>query len=373
MRIGFDITPVTATRTGVGNYCYFLLKHLIATAPDCTFLGFSSGSARVALGPLKSSVAHRRIALPTRVLYAIWNTFGAPAVDTFLGGVDVYHATNYFVPPTRTARRVVTIHDLTFVSAPELCSPKIRGVFSKQIRRFAREADAVIACSESTKSDIVRLLEIAPEKVTVVYEAVDEEIAPMDPGDAARRIEEEYGIRGPFVLFVSTLEPRKNVPVLLRAFARAARDLPHKLVLVGGVGWNAGPIFATIRELNLSDRVVHTGFVSSLGALSALYSGAAAFVFPTLYEGFGLSILEAMTCGCPVIASNSSSVPEVAGDAALLRDANDVEGIAAALRSVIDDARLRESLIARGHEQARKFSWDRCAKTTLEIYRRLVS
>ena len=371
MRIGIDISPITAGRTGVGQYCFYLLKNLLALATDCEFAGFSSGSARLDLGPLATQIRHRHIPLPTRVLYALWTALGRPKVDTFLGGVDVYHATNYFLPPTRAARRVVTVHDLAFLRVPELCSPKIRGIFSKRIRGFIRDADAVIACSEATRADAIELLDADPSKVTTVYEAVDEVFTPMDREAAAAYVAQHYGIRQPYLLFVSTLEPRKNVPTLLRAFAQLKNDIPHTLVLAGGVGWNAEPIFQTLAELNLSSRVAQTGFVRSHAELPAFYSAADAFVFPTLYEGFGLSVLEAMTCGCPVVTSNNSSIPEVTGGAALCVDALDADGLANAVRRLLEDAPLRESMITRGREQAQRFSWKKCAQQTLAIYRQL--
>ena len=371
MRIGIDISPLTATRTGVGNYCYYLLKHMIAIGTDCEFAGFSSGRSRIELGPCAGKLSHLHVPLPTRALYAIWSVLGAPKVDTLLGGVDVLHATNYFMPPAKRARRVVSFYDLAFLIAPELCSPKIRGIFSKQVRRFAREADAIVACSESTKADIVRLLDVDPAKIAVAYGAVDEDFAPMDADAAEHLVGERLGVYGPYLLFVGTLEPRKNVPTLLRAFARLAKEIPHKLILAGGQGWNAGEILETIEALGLSGRVVRAGYVQTQGELGALYSAADAFVFPSLYEGFGLPVVEAMKCGCPVVTSDNSSMPEVGGSAAVYCDAQDAEGLASAIRGVLEDTALRENLAASGLERAKRFSWQACAETTLGVYRKV--
>jgi glycosyltransferase involved in cell wall biosynthesis len=316
-------------------------------------------------------MTHRHVPFPTRGVYALWTAFGHPKVDSLLGGVEVYHATNYFLPPTRSARRVLSVHDVAFLAVPDLTSPKITGIFSRSIRRFAHEADAVLTCSESTKSDLVRFLEVEPAKIRVTPYAVDEDFTPMEPEAAAAHLAKAYGIHGPFLLFVSTLEPRKNVPVLLQAFGRLVRELPHQLVLVGAIGWRADAVFETLKRLELSDRVVHVGYVKSHAELPAFYCAADAFVFPTLYEGFGFPILEAMRCGCPVITCRNSSVPEVAGEAALYVDAEDVEGIAASVRRTLEDKALREMLVARGREQAQRFSWDRCAEMTLAVYRDL--
>jgi glycosyltransferase involved in cell wall biosynthesis len=316
-------------------------------------------------------MTHRHVPFPTRGVYALWRVFGHPKVDSFLGGVEVYHATNYFLPPTKSARRVLSVHDVAFLAVPDLTSPKVTGIFSRNIRRFVHEADAVLTGSESTKSDLVRFLEVDPAKIRVTPYAVDEDFVPMAPDAAAAYLAKTYGIHGPFLLFVSTLEPRKNVPVLLQAFSRLVRELPHRLVLVGAIGWRADAVFETLKRLRLSDRVVHVGYVKSHAELPAFYCAADALVFPTLYEGFGFPILEAMRCGCPVITCRNSSVPEVAGEAALYVDAEDVDGIADSVRRVLKDKGLREMLVARGREQAQRFSWDRCAEMTLAVYRDL--
>lgn len=373
MRIALDVSPITPTRTGVGNYCYYLLKHLLAVAPEDQFLGFSSGSSPVDLGAMAGRVYHRHIPLPTRVVYQLWKYAAWPKPDTWLGGADVYHATNYYLPPAHSARRVVTIHDLAFMSVPELCSPKISGLFARNAGRFVREADAVIACSESTKRDILRHFDADPARVSVVYEAVDEDFRAMARDDARRIVAERYGLAGPYLLCVGTLEPRKNLPILLKAFARIAKDIPHTLVLAGGMGWNTEEIFATLDALPLGDRVRRTGFVRTHGDLSALYSAADAFIFPTRYEGFGLPLLEAMTCGCPVVAANNSSLPEVAGHAALWCETDDVHAFGEAMITAVTDTGVRRRLVEAGYGRVAEFSWRTCAMETHAIYRSVLS
>ena len=355
----------------MGNYCYCQLKHLLRVAGACEFVGFASGLRPLELGELAGMLAYRAVPVPTRVLYRIWSLLGGPKVDVLLGGADVYHATNYFLPPTRLARRVVTIYDLSFLTMPEHSSPKITHVFAEGVRRFAREADAVLTCSQATKSDVVRLLGVSPDRVEVAYGAVDEACVPMAREAASERVAVRFGVRRPFILFVSTLEPRKNVPALVRAFGRLAREIPHDLVLAGPKGWCADRIFGTIEELHLADRVILTGFIPERADLVSLYSAADLFAFPSFYEGFGLPVLEAMTCGCPVVTADNSSLPEVAGEAAVLVDAGDVPGIAEAMRRVLDDDALRQAMVARGFEQARRFSWEACARTTLGVYMEL--
>jgi glycosyltransferase involved in cell wall biosynthesis len=322
------------------------------------------------LGPLASRITCRHLPIPARAMYMIWNGLRFPAVETLLGGMDVYHATNYFLPPSRRARRILSIYDLAFLVQPEWSSPKIVGPFSRSVRRFAHEADLLLAASESTRNDIVKLLDVPEDKVRVIYGAANPSLKPVPRDEAQRVVAERFGIRDPYVLFAGTIEPRKNVLGLIRAFRALTKSLPHQLVLAGTVGWNAESTLSAIRDPGLAGKVVLTGFVS-FDELSALYSAADVFVFPSFYEGFGLPVLEAMTCGCPVIASNASSLPEVGGDAAMYFDPSDVEGISDAIARVVSDADLRSSMIAAGHDQANRFSWRSCAEATLSAYREL--
>jgi glycosyltransferase involved in cell wall biosynthesis len=261
----------------------------------------------------------------------------------------------------------LTVHDLAFLVHPELANRRVVGPFAAHLPRYVRDADAIMAYSEATKSDLVRLLEADPAKIAVAPMAVDDAFTPVPREEARRRVREEYGLEGPFVLFVSTLEPRKNVPGLLRAFASAAPAIQHKLVLIGAVGWDAAPIFDTIAALGMEERIVRPGFVPHL-TLPIFYGAADAFVFPTFYEGFGLPLLEALLCGCPVIAANNSAVPEVLGDAGILLDARDEAGFAEALVEVVESEDRRNALVQKGYEQAARFSWRRCAERTREVY-----
>ncbi|NUM54003.1 MAG: glycosyltransferase family 4 protein [Candidatus Hydrogenedentes bacterium] len=387
MRVGFDIGPITHARSGVGNYCLHLLKALLEIEGlDVT--GFAAQARSLDLKAIGRRLPHRRLPIPTRAMYKVWSTFGAPSVDSLLGGVDLYHATNYFLPPVRRAKRVLTIHDITFKKHPELCSPKIVGPFSSRVEGFAREADAVIADSESTRQDIINLLGIPQERVHTVLLATDASMKPV-PIEIARK---PYGLNDPYILFVGTIEPRKNVHGLMKAFLRIMDEFPHTLVLVGSYGWYDKDAYESVVELAMDadtvwpasaqavaespdswlslmhSRIKHLEYVDQKD-LPSLYSAADAFVFPSSYEGFGLPILEAMACGCPVITADNSSLPEVAGDAAEYCDANDVDSIANAMRRVLSDPLLREQMRQRGFAQAAKFSWEKTAEKTAAIYR----
>ena len=372
MHIGFDVAPITRTRTGVGNYCFYLLKHLLSLAGNGSFTGFSAGRSRVDLGELGDRLPFRRIPIPARVLYALWDRSLFPPMDRLLRGLDVYHATNYFLPPAGRAKRALTIHDLAHLAVPEVCDHRIVKPFAAGLRRFASAADALLVYSESTKRDIVDYFDIDPKRITVTPMAVDDAFVVMPRDEAVERLAVRHGITGPILLFVSTLEPRKNVMGLVRAFALLQHEIPHRLVLVGGVGRNSDEVFSEIEILGISGRVVHVGFVSHL-ELPAFYCAADAFVFPTHYEGFGIPLLEALVCGCPVVTSDNSSVPEVTGGAALCVDSNDIESFADAVRTVLNDSDLRDSMVAKGKAHAQTYSWRRCAEQTYAVYESLAS
>lgn len=372
MRIGIDIGPLTPRRTGVGNYCYYLLKQLCEIDSSDSFHGLATGRQPIVLDELEGRVSCRHIPIPTRAVYKSWEWTGWPKADTLLDGVDIFHATNYVLGPVASAKTVVTVHDLAFLIDEDWCSPKIVGPFASGVGKHCHRADAVMAYSESTKRDLVRLLDVDPEKIHVAPMAVDEAFTPVPRDEALAHVHERCGFDGPFFLFVSTLEPRKNVEGLIRIFNSIAGDLPHKLLMIGGVGWRAEPILRAIEASPYRDRIIRPGFVPHMD-LPAFFSAADALLFPTHYEGFGLPLLEALTCGCPVVAGDNSSVPEVTGDAALLCDEHDEEAFANLVRTLVSDAATRGQCIARGFEHAKKFSWRSCAETTLGVYRSIVS
>lgn len=373
MRIGFDMGPIARRRTGVGNYCLSLLRHLLLRATsDVSICGLSASLRPPALDELPPGLSCRRLPFPTRLMYLIWNGLRAPTADGLLGGVDVYHATNYFLPPVKRARTILTIYDLAFVKTPELCSPRVVGPFSGAIRRFVEEADLVVAATESTKQDLVDLLGATPEKVRVIYGAAGEGVKAVDKEEAVARLSRRYGLDDPFFLCVGTLEPRKNVAGAVRSFRRMASTLPHRFVLLGGLGWNTEEILRELANPATANRILRPGAVPDED-LGLFYSAAEALVFPSFHEGFGLPALEAMACGCPVITSNTSSLPEVCGEAALYCPPADEQGLADAMLRVASDRDLRSRMIDNGYAQADRFSWSRCAQQTLDTYREVAA
>jgi glycosyltransferase involved in cell wall biosynthesis len=237
--------------------------------------------------------------------------------------------------------------------------------------RFLRAADAVIAVSECTKRDAIRFYRIPEEKITVIYEGVNPRFRPASP-EAIAAVRARYGLPERFILYVGTIEPRKNLTTLLEAFHHLLATYDLRLVIVGKKGWLYERFFRRLRELGLENRVLFTGYVPDED-LPAIYSAADLFVFPSLYEGFGLPVLEAMACGTPVICSNTSSLPEVAGDAALLVDPTDARALTGAMEQVLTNERLWATLRAKGMERARGFTWEKAAYRTWEVYQQVIS
>lgn len=281
--------------------------------------------------------------------------------------LDVLHGPVNIAPLLTPCATVVTVHDLAYLRLPDRLPTGRRRYFATLTRASVWRASRVLAVSESTKWDIVELLGVPPERIAVTPLAADTSFRPVT-GEALEVFLAEHGIVRPFVLSVGTLEPRKNLPTLLRAFARIAGEVPHDLVLAGPEGWMTDEIHDTRRRLNLGDRLRFTGYVEA-EVLPAWYSAADLFVYPSLYEGFGLPPLEAMACGTPVITSDVSSLPEVVGDAALTVPPTDETALAAAMHRVLGHPALRADLRSRGLERARRFSWERTAALTLAAYR----
>jgi glycosyltransferase involved in cell wall biosynthesis len=285
--------------------------------------------------------------------------------------VDIFHSPDFILPPVRRAKTLVTVHDLSFIRVPECADPNLRAYLNKVVPRSVDRADLILADSQNTKDDLVELLSAESDRIEVVYPGVEERFRPIEHQALLEGVRRRYNLPPRFVLGLGTLQPRKNFITLIEAFADlrfAICDL--HLVIVGGKGWLYEGIFATVERLGLEDKVVFPGFVAD-EALPALYNLADLFVFPSLYEGFGLPPLEAMACGTPVVTSNSSSLPEVVGEAGLMVEATDIETLTEAMRRVLEDSALRARMIAKGLEQARKFTWEKAAAKLLSLYETL--
>jgi glycosyltransferase involved in cell wall biosynthesis len=302
-----------------------------------------------------------------RTLYPRWDLLGRPALPASLRSAEIVHATNpAAIPPVAGGQRlVVTVHDLAFLHFPNLYPRVWRVLYRLGLHAAVRRADAILTPSRNTAEDLLGLTRVDPGKLHVTPLAASLPAGPLDPGEVLARLK----VRAPYVLFVGTLEPRKNLVRLVRAYRRvAAAGFPHALVLAGPMGWHHE---ALMRELALRGpgEIVMTGALSP-EELDSLYRAADVFAYPSLYEGFGLPVVEAMGRGVPTVASTTSAVPEVVGDAALGVNPRSVREIARAIEEILADVGLAEKLAARGRARAERFSWDETARLTLEAYDR---
>ncbi len=282
------------------------------------------------------------------------------STEMFLHSPDALFVSAHVVPLVHP-RTVVTVHDLGYLYFPQAHPLLARLYLDFSTRWNARVAAYVIADSQATQDDLVRHYGTSPAKITVAYPGRDENLRRVDDPSAIEAVKRRYNITGDYLLYIGTLQPRKNLVRLVQAFFNCQLSIVNgQLVLAGSKGWMHDEVFAEVKRLGLESRVLFPGRVAEEDK-AALLSGATASLFPSLYEGFGLPVVEAMQCSTPVICSNTSSLPEVAGDAALLVDPLDVDALAQAMVRLLDDAGVRRTLIERGYAQARKFSWMDCA------------
>lgn len=309
--------------------------------------------------------------LARRLLTAGWYRLRLPFPATwFSNGGDLYHASDFVLPPVGRARSLLTVHDLSFLTVPECAETRLRAFLSRVVPRSVNKADHVLADSHSTKRDLIQRLNVPADKITVIYPGVEARFRPSQDPASLNAVRVRYGLQDtPFVLGVGTIEPRKNWPALIWAWAslRKTAGIPHKLVVAGRDGWLYEGTYQAAAASGLEDDIVFTGFVPDQD-LPALYSAADLFVFPSRYEGFGIPVLEALACGTPVVCANNSSLPEAAGDSALLITADDVEGLSTAMLRLIEDEELRASLRNRGLRHASRFSWSVAAVKLLATY-----
>ncbi len=375
MQIAIDYTPAVAQVAGIGRYARDLVAALAQVDGGNHYTLFSAcdiapGNPVVQALPLAGNVDLRVVPLGERWLTRVWHRLRLPLpAEVLTGPAQIFHALDFALPPTRM-RRVVTIHDLAFLTHPQYALPKLASFLGRVVPRAARAADAIITVSEHTRRVLLRRLpELRPERVFTVPLGVSAHFAPCTDLARQQALAARLGLVAPFALSVGTLEPRKNYPTLIRAFAEARRmpGGPRQLVIAGRRGWRAESIFAAVEASGLRENIIFADGLSDAD-LVALYSMARVVAQVSHTEGFGLPVLEAMACGTPVIASDGGALPEVAGDAALLVPAADAHAIAQALHLVATDPILYERLRSRGLERASHFTWHAAAQKTLAVY-----
>jgi glycosyltransferase involved in cell wall biosynthesis len=366
MRIGIDSRLPFYQIGGISQYVLQLLPALAALDIDNEYLVFKSRKDRRDFRPDgAANFESRTLWTPCHHRLERW-TLGAEILPHAL---DILHSPDFIPPSFGATRRIVTVHDLNFLHFPEFVTKESRNYYSKQIEWAVHTADHIAADSHHTRNDLIELLNVPDSKITTIHLAANPLFRHRPSKGSVDRTLEDLKLSPGYVLFVGTLSPRKNVEALVYAYNRllneAGFDLP--LVLTGGRGWLDAKIFQTINRLGLDTQVRHLEGISDQ-RLAHLYHGAGLLVLPSLYEGFGLPPLEAMHCGCPVIVSNRASLPEVVGDAGLLIDPEDIDGMATAILNVLTDSELRDTMIRKGFNQAREFSWEKTAEETHRIY-----
>jgi glycosyltransferase involved in cell wall biosynthesis len=365
MLIGLEASALYGCKSGVGYYTENLLSNVMKLAPEHNYILFSNRDMKADWNRLGSEVVYDRHLFRVR---AAWMQANLPRALREVRP-DICHFTNYLAPLAGGCPYVVTIYDMTLFLTPRFHDFKKIALDRTLIPHVARRASAIITVSNSARDDIVRLLRVPREKVRVITGAVSSDFRPVRDEAQKEAVRARYGLADvPYILYVGTIEPRKNIARLIQAFGRLKQQgLPHKLAIVGQPGWHCAPIYAEVERLGLTQDVLFTGYVP-FEDLPVLYSAAESMAFPSLYEGFGLPVVEAMACGAPVVTSRSSSLMEVAGDAALLVEPRSVTEMADALERLHRQPDLREELSLRGVERAASFTWDRSARAALELY-----
>lgn len=389
MKIAIDALPFMTPKTGVGYYTYNLISEFLKIAPQNHYYLCDVLIGRIIYNMYRiedissfnyfSDYFSNISKLPFPLNGLIWfllSQYAKAAGKTTkikVEDADIFFGTNFRGVFKKTLRNVITIHDMAHEYYPEAMSKRIY-IYLKRLQQSAEKADLIIADSENTKKDILKFLGVSEKKVKVIYPGVDTIFRPINDTDVLDSVKKKYNLYERFILYLGAIQPRKNITTLIRAYNMLCKEhnFKHRLVIAGGVGWKNKDIRYLVEELGLQDKIIFTRYVPE-NDLPVIYNLADVFVFPSLYEGFGLPVLEAMACGTPVVTSNVSSLPEVAGDAVLLINPHSVEELADSIKRIISDEDLRKRNIAKGLEQAKLFTWEKCARETLEAFSQVLS
>ena len=375
--IGIDYTSAVHQTAGIGRYTFEMVKALADLTGSDDGWAYRLFVANAIQADLLQKLPGKNFSWqPTRLserwLARFWFRLRLPLpIELWTGGLDLFHAPDFFLPPVKAkTRTIVTVHDLSFVREPDSVMPGMARQLNTWVPRSVARADHVVAVSEATRQDLIELYQTPPEKISTLHHGVTENFKPVTEAAELQAVRQKYGLSSdPFILSLSTIQPRKNYQRLIQAFAELAPSL--SLAIGGSKGWRYDAVFEEVAKQGLTDRVHFLGFVAEAD-LPALYSAASLFVYPSLYEGFGLPILEAMACGAPVVASNQSSLPEVVGSAGLLVNPYDVAALTETMAKVLAEPTLQQQLSTAGQAQIKKFSWAGMAKQLLDLYRKVL-
>ena len=372
MRIGIDATALPEQPVGAGNYIIQLVTAFAKMDLDFEFLVFAQKGKRELFDfPTNENLRWEIVSDMSPMNRLFWEQTTFPGL-VHRSDVDLLHSLHYTQPVRLGCPSVVTIHDMTFFLFPDLHTRAKRLFFPFAIRSSVRRADALVAISESTRQDSIRLLGVSPQKIFTTQLGITGEFREAKEKDLLINIREKYDLPDLFILFVGLVEPRKNIPFLIRAFkALVVEGIKHKLVIAGRFGWMYQEVFNQIEELGLKDRVQFTGYLPQ-DDLPMVYNLASLFVYPTKYEGFGFPALEAMACGTPVITTAISSLPEIVGDAGILVPPGDEQALTGAMAEVLRDSTLSNQLRTRGLQRSEYFTWERTARETMKVYKQVL-
>lgn len=381
MRIGIDcrtiLNPEAGEKAGIAHYTYHLVKKLLEHDKLDEFILFFDHRARgVYKDFLQPNSIIRFFSYSRYKKYLpFFYSHVLSASNLEAEHLDVYHSPANIVPLAYGRKFAVTIHDLAIYREPKFFPARQGFSIKYLVPKTIQKASRIIAVSQSTKKDVQEFFKVPEEKITVVYEGVDHGrfAQKFDLPEIREYLKKAYRIKKPYILFVGTLEPRKNLIRLIEAFYSLVAGDPnfaekYQLVLVGYKGWLYNEFFEAVKSRGLQNSVVFTGYLPSAD-LPKFYAAASVFVYPSIYEGFGLPLLEAFAAGVPVITSNNSSLAEIAGSAAKLIDPYDTEGMSQAIESVLTDPDMARELALKGRARASDFSWDKCAEQTIEVYK----
>ena len=365
MQIGLDGNEANVTnRVGSGQYAFELL-HQFAKDKDHSFTIYLKEKPQEDL-PKETSNFKYKVFGPKK----FWTQFALPLKLTFNKKFDVFFSTAHYGPRFSRVPYVVTIHDLSYLHFPELFKKNDLYQLANWTKYSIKGAKHIIAVSQATKDDIVKSYHIDPSKITVTYEGYDQNRFKPQSKSQIERIKKQYKIKGDYIIFVGTLQPRKNLERLIEAYGSLIQDTGYKiqgtkLVICGKKGWLYDQIFTKVKDLNLEEKIVFTGYVPD-SDLPALISGAKVYALPSLWEGFGIPVIEAQACGVPVVVSNTSSLPEIVGESGVMVDPENVESITNGIKKALEP-KTRMILVEKGFKNIKRFSWEDCARKTLRV------
>ncbi len=369
MRIVIDVQTVIGKKTGVGKYTEALVKALMRLPSNYQFVlfYFNFRSKFKGINKAAGNFTNKGIRLPGRVFSFLWKRGYPYRFDRLSGEADIFHFPNFISRPVKSGKTVVTVHDLAFRRFPEYIEKKNLAFLNDNLPKTLAKADKIIAVSRFTKEELLKFYPVPDEKIKIIPEGVGENFRKIADRKKLGAIKKKYKLPEKFILWVGTIEPRKNISGLLEAFAvfKARNKTHHKLVMVGKRGWSYQGFFEKMRKMDITNEVVLTEYVSDID-LPFIYNLAEIFVFPSFYEGFGLPPLEAMACGVPVITTQALN--EVVGEAAFKVSERNIQEIAGAMEEILKNENLQRDLVRKGFNRRKEFTWEKAAQETLSLY-----